>query len=80
VEDAPGKAVVHVHDTGCGIADKDVDKIFDPFYTNARVGGGTGLGLSICYSIVKQHSGSIDVESLRGKGTTFIVAFPAVRQ
>jgi PAS domain S-box-containing protein len=80
VAEADGKAVVHVQDTGCGIADNDIDKIFDPFYTNARAGGGTGLGLSICYSIVKQHSGSINVESVPGKGTTFIVAFPAVRR
>jgi PAS domain S-box-containing protein len=78
VEELAGKAAVHVTDTGCGIANKDVDKIFDPFYTNARVGGGTGLGLSICYSIVKQHSGSIDAESVPGKGTTFLVTFPAV--
>lgn len=80
VEETAGKAIVHVQDTGCGIADKDIDKIFDPFYTNARMGGGTGLGLSICYSIVKQHSGSIDVDSVLGKGTTFIVTFPAVRR
>jgi PAS domain S-box-containing protein len=67
-----------VRDTGCGIARCDIDHIFDPFYTRAKVGKGTGLGLSICYSVVQQHGGSIEVESEPGKGSTFTVNFPAL--
>ncbi|HWR11655.1 MAG TPA: ATP-binding protein [Rectinemataceae bacterium] len=67
---------VMVSDTGCGIAERDIERIFDPFYTTSPVGKGTGLGLSICYSIVQQHGGSIFVESTEGKGSTFIVTLP----
>jgi len=67
---------VVVSDTGCGIADRDIERIFDPFYTTSPVGKGTGLGLSICYSILKQHDGSITVKSVEGKGSIFIVTLP----
>jgi signal transduction histidine kinase len=50
--------------------------VFDPFYTTSPVGKGTGLGLSICYSIVKQHGGSISVKSAEGVGSTFSVTLP----
>ena len=68
---------VQVTDTGCGISPREIGKIFDPFYTTSIVGQGTGLGLSLCYSIVKQHSGTIDVESAEGSGSTFTVNLPA---
>lgn len=68
--------VVRVVDTGAGISPLDIDKIFDPFYTNAPPGKGTGLGLSICYSIIDQHRGSISAESAIGKGSTFTVKLP----
>lgn len=67
---------VQVADTGCGISAREIGKIFDPFYTTSIVGKGTGLGLSLCYSIVKQHRGSIDVESAEGLGSSFIVKLP----
>lgn len=70
------EAVVQILDTGRGISKPVIDKIFDPFYTTSTVGKGTGLGLSICYSIVKQHLGNIEVESIKGKGSTFIVKLP----
>ena len=66
-----------VTDTGCGISPREVGKIFDPFYTTSSVGKGTGLGLSLCYSIVKQHRGTIDVESVEGQGSVFTVTLPA---
>jgi signal transduction histidine kinase len=66
-------AWVLISDTGQGIAARDLENIFDPFYTTTPVGQGTGLGLSICYSIIKQHTGTITAESLTGKGTTFTV-------
>lgn len=60
-------------DTGCGILRENLDKIFDPFFTTMPVGKGTGLGLSISYSIIRQHNGSINVESTVGKGTRFMI-------
>ncbi len=71
-----GGVCVWVSDTGCGIAERDIERIFDPFYTTSPVGKGTGLGLSICYSIVQQHGGTISVESAEGKGSTFTVTLP----
>ncbi len=71
-----GEAVISVEDTGIGIPEANIDKIFDPFHTTSPVGNGTGLGLSICYSIVKQHRGSITVESQSRKGSVFTVKLP----
>jgi signal transduction histidine kinase len=63
-------------DTGGGI-DVDVkDKVFDPFFTTKGPTRGTGLGLSICYSIVKDHGGTIEIESAKGRGTRFIIKLP----
>ena len=69
-------ALLRVRDTGCGICEDDLDKIFDPFYTTRPVGEGTGLGLFLCYSIARQHSGDITVESAEGRGATFTVRLP----
>jgi len=65
-----------VADTGCGIPAEEVNRIFDPFYTRSRYKKGTGLGLSICYSIVKQHRGAIEVTSIEGRGSNFVVTLP----
>lgn len=67
---------VRISDTGCGISDEGLEKIFDPFYTTSTVGKGTGLGLAVCYSVVKQHGGTIEVESTEGEGSTFTVKLP----
>jgi len=75
---ADGEAWVNIRDTGQGIAPGDLNNIFDPFYTTAPVGQGTGLGLSICYSIIKQHFGTITVESATDQGTTFTVRLPII--
>lgn len=69
---------VQVEDTGCGISQQDLEKIFDPFFTLSQVGKGTGLGLSICYSIAKQHLGTIEVQSIEGQGTIFTVQLPVL--
>jgi signal transduction histidine kinase len=72
------EAWIRISDTGHGIAPRDLENIFDPFYTTAPVGQGSGLGLSICYSIVKQHVGNVTVESQAGTGTTFTVRLPVL--
>ncbi len=65
-----------VADTGRGIAPEDLARIFDPFFTTKT--DGTGLGLSLTHGIVKEHGGTIDVESAPGRGTRFVLAFPAL--
>jgi len=67
---------VMISDTGCGIYEKDKEKIFDPFFTTKEEGKGVGLGLSVVYGIITRHKGSIEVESVPGKGSTFTVSLP----
>lgn len=67
---------ISISDTGCGIAEKDLQRIFDPFFTSKEVGKGTGLGLSVSMGIVKAHGGAIRVESTIGKGSTFHIYLP----
>lgn len=78
VEEASGEVLIRMTDTGVGIEKDELDKIFDPFFTKSLTGRGTGLGLSICYSIVKEHLGSILVESTQAKGSTFVVRLPVI--
>jgi signal transduction histidine kinase len=79
LEPSEHEATVVITDTGHGIAASDLPYIFDPFFSNSQVGQGTGLGLSICQSIIKQHLGSIEVESRPGQGTCFIVRLPRLQ-
>ncbi|MCX6898975.1 MAG: cache domain-containing protein [Verrucomicrobia bacterium] len=64
-------------DSGHGISEENLERIFDPFFTTKEVGHGTGLGLAISFGIVKEHEGTIAVESEMGKGSTFTVRLPA---
>jgi two-component system NtrC family sensor kinase len=76
--DVPRDAViVEVVDQGEGIRGTELSKIFEPFYTTKPPGRGTGLGLSICYSLVADHGGRIEVESVVGKGSVFRIVLPA---
>jgi two-component system NtrC family sensor kinase len=68
--------IVTVSDNGPGIADANLARIFDPFYTTKPVGKGTGLGLSICYGIIKKIGGDINVRSTKGEGAAFELRFP----
>jgi signal transduction histidine kinase len=68
---------ITISDTGKGIDRASLLHIFEPFYTTKGPGKGTGLGLSIAYGIIQRHDGFIDVESEKGKGTTFSIFLPA---
>ncbi len=70
-----------VSDTGIGIAAKDIESIFEPFYTKKAMGrSGTGLGMAVVWGTVKDHKGYIDVQSTEGQGTRFFIYLPACRQ
>ncbi len=69
----PGFVTVEVGDTGVGISEENMKKIFTPFFTTKPIGRGTGLGLAIIYGIVKMHRGQINVQSEVGKGTVFTI-------
>jgi PAS domain S-box-containing protein len=71
---------IEIEDTGNGIPEEHLQKIYDPFFTTKEMGRGTGLGLSVTYGIVQEHSGNIMVDSKPGQGTRFIVEFPAARK
>jgi signal transduction histidine kinase len=76
IKHSDGFAEMVFSDTGSGI-DPDVKgKIFDPFFTTRGPVRGTGLGLSISYSIIKDHGGTIEIDSNKGEGTSFIIKLP----
>lgn len=67
---------IRITDTGIGIPQENLNKIFEPFFSTKAGGKGTGLGLSVVYGIVKQHQGRIEVQSEVNKGTTVTLIFP----
>ncbi len=67
---------ISIRDTGIGMTEKIERRIFEPFFTIKEVGEGTGLGLPISYGIVQKHNGYIEVNSLPGKGSEFIITLP----
>jgi signal transduction histidine kinase len=74
----PGRALVEIADSGCGIPAEVQERVFQPFFTTKPVGQGTGLGLSICHGIVSALGGEISFESAPGSGTVFHVIIPTV--
>jgi len=71
------KIEMSIGDNGNGIPQKNLDKIFQPFFTTKPTGQGTGLGLSLAYDIIKAHGGEIRVETKEGEGTEFIIQLPS---
>ncbi len=68
---------VRVSDSGPGVSEEQLKHLFDPFFSASSSGTGTGLGLTLSYYIMKEHAGSIEVESQPGSGATFVLTFPA---
>lgn len=73
---ADGFVTVKIGDNGPGMPDHIREKVFEPFFTTKPVGKGTGLGLSIVYTIIENHKGTIEVESVENQGTVFIIRLP----
>ena len=67
---------VEVEDTGCGISQENMHKLFTPFFTTKEKGKGVGLGLAVAYGIIQRHQGRIEVQSKEGEGTTFTIYLP----
>jgi len=78
MDDGKKSVIVEVEDTGHGIPEKELLRIFDPFYTTKKTG--TGLGLAIAHRIVENHGGTVSVKSTGGSGTTFRIALPVQRE
>ena len=72
--------VLSISDTGCGIPESDIKRVFEPFFSTKTGKGGTGLGLSITYGLVEQLGGTIDVSSEVNRGTTFTITLPLAIQ
>jgi len=73
-------AVLTVSDTGEGISEEDLKRIFEPFFTKKKMGrSGTGLGMAVVWGTVKDHRGYIDIQSTLGQKTTFTLYFPVTR-
>jgi two-component system, NtrC family, sensor kinase len=78
MDGAAKKAWFSIRDTGHGIPEDIKNNLFDPFFTTKEVGKSTGLGLSIVYGVVKNHRGTIKVDSRENEGTTFTLTFPVI--
>ncbi|WP_412471579.1 ATP-binding protein [Halobacteriovorax sp. RT-1-4] len=70
------KAVIEVSDSGAGISEENKRKIFEPYFTTKEYGKGSGLGLSLSHNFIKEHGGSITIDSNSGGGTTFRIEIP----
>lgn len=68
--------LIRIKDNGCGIPQKIIDKIFQPFFTTQPTGQGTSLGLSLSYDIVKAHGGEIVLNTKENRGTEFTIILP----
>ena len=74
------KIFIEISDTGIGIKEENINKIFDAFFTTKDSVKDVGLGLSVCYGFIKDHGGDIRVTSQLGLGTTFTITLPEYRE
>ena len=74
-EEVNNHIILRISDSGCGMSEETKKNLFTPFFTTKPVGQGTGLGLSVSFAIIESHSASVDVESVEGEGTTFVLTF-----
>ena len=70
--------VLYVRDTGCGISQSNLKRLYEPYFTTKSTSNHFGLGLAYCFNVMKKHNGYIDVQSKEGQGTTFYLHFPRV--
>jgi two-component system NtrC family sensor kinase len=75
-DEAGGRILMEIKDSGIGIPEEDLGHVFEPFFSTKRNGQGVGLGLSVVYGIVERHGGKISVDSTVGNGTVFRIDFP----
>jgi signal transduction histidine kinase len=75
-----GWVKMSISDTGCGIPEENMDKIFTPFFTTKEDIKGVGLGLAVSHGIIERHGGRIETQSEVGKGSTFTIVMPAYRE
>ena len=73
-EISESSVVIKIQDTGCGISEENISRLFEPYFTQKR--NGVGLGLAFTLNIIQSHSGSIEVNSEQGKGTVFAITLP----
>lgn len=73
------RVAVEVVDTGCGIPESHIEKVFEPFFTTRKDAGGTGLGLALCRMLISEMDGQIEVRSVLNRGTTFRLILNATR-
>lgn len=76
VDNTEKDVIIKIKDTGCGVSDENIKKLFTPFFTTKKMGKGTGLGLAITYGIIKMHRGDIRVKSTLKEGTEFTIKLP----
>jgi len=78
--DSNDQVKIEVGDTGCGISEEHLHRLFTPFFTTKSKGKGVGLGLAVAYGIIQRHKGRIEVQSEEGKGTTFTIYLKAYHE
>ncbi len=71
---------LEIQDSGCGMDETIINRIFEPYFTTKKIGKGSGIGLAMVHGIVKDHGGYIQVESEVGKGSTFRLSFPSIEE